>query len=40
MVEGVGYERLVLSACHPLYSADQRYIVFAKLVRERLAGGV
>lgn len=27
----VGYERLVLSACHPLYSAAQRIIVFAKL---------
>ena len=31
VVEGVGYERLVLSACHPLYSAAQRYIVFARL---------
>ncbi|ADB54303.1 class E sortase [Conexibacter woesei] len=33
----VGYERLVLSACHPLYSAAQRIIVFAKLrsVQER-----
>jgi sortase A len=40
VVEGVGYEQLVLSACHPLYSADQRFIVFAKLVGERLAGGV
>lgn len=27
------YDRLVLSACHPLYSAAQRIIVFAKLVR-------
>lgn len=27
----VGYERLVLSACHPLYSAAKRIIVFAKL---------
>jgi sortase A len=27
----VGYERLVLSACHPLYSAAQRIVVFAKL---------
>ena len=26
-----GYERLVLSACHPKYSAAQRYIIFAKL---------
>jgi sortase A len=33
----VGYERLVLSACHPLYSAAQRIIVFARLrsTRER-----
>jgi sortase A len=27
----VGYERLVLSACNPLYSAAQRMIVFARL---------
>jgi sortase A len=40
VVKKVGYERLVLSACHPLYSAEQRYIVFARLVRERLAGAV
>jgi sortase A len=26
-----GYQRLVLSACHPLYSAAQRIIVFARL---------
>ena len=31
VVENVGYERLVLSACHPLYSAAQRIIAFAKL---------
>ncbi len=29
----VGYPRLVLSACHPLYSASHRIIVFARLVR-------
>jgi sortase A len=28
-----GYERLVLSACNPLYSASQRIAVFARLVR-------
>ncbi len=33
VVRPVGYERLVLSACHPLYSAAQRYIVFARLSR-------
>ena len=32
VVRGVGYERLVLSACHPLFSAAERYIVFARLV--------
>jgi sortase A len=29
----VGYDRLVLSACHPLYSAAQRIVVFARQVR-------
>ena len=29
----VGYERLVLSACHPLYSASHRIIVCARLKR-------
>jgi sortase A len=29
----VGYNRLLLSACHPLYSAAQRIIVFARFVR-------
>jgi sortase A len=29
----VRYDRLVLSACHPLYSAAQRVIAFARLVR-------
>jgi sortase A len=36
VVDNVGYERLVLTSCHPLYSAAQRFIVFAKGVRERL----
>jgi sortase A len=40
IVGDVGYERLVLSACHPLYSAAERYIVFARLVSARLSGGV
>ena len=31
VVRPVGYERLVLSACHPLYSAAERYIIFAAL---------
>jgi sortase A len=29
----VAYDRLVLTACHPLYSAAQRIVVFARLVR-------
>jgi sortase A len=31
VIKNMGYERLVLSACNPLYSAAQRIIVFAKL---------
>jgi sortase A len=31
VVNNVGYDRLVLSACNPLYSAAQRIIVFARL---------
>lgn len=31
IVRDVGYERLVLTACHPLYSAAQRWVVFARL---------
>ena len=33
IIKPVGYERLVLTACHPLYSAAQRWAVFAKLTR-------
>jgi sortase A len=36
VVSNVGYERLVLTSCHPVYSAAQRFVVFAKGVRERL----
>ncbi|MEA2210199.1 MAG: sortase [Solirubrobacteraceae bacterium] len=31
VTHNVGYDRLVLSACNPLYSAAQRIIVFARL---------
>jgi len=31
VTRNVGYDRLVLSACHPLYSAAQRIVVFARL---------
>lgn len=33
VLDSVGYKRLVLSACHPLYSAAERVIVFARQVR-------
>jgi sortase A len=34
----VGYNRLVLTACHPKYSAAQRIVVFARFLRaDRLA---
>ena len=31
------FEKLVLSACHPLYSATHRWIVFARLQGESAA---
>jgi sortase A len=34
----VGYDRLILSACHPLYSAAQRIVVFARLEGARPRG--
>ncbi len=37
ITRNVGYERLVLSACNPLYSASQRIAVFARLARVRPA---
>jgi sortase A len=39
VVRRVGYNRLVLSACNPLYSAAERYIVFARQVGEVAAPG-
>ena len=38
VTDRVGYDRLVLSACHPLYSAAQRIIVFARLERAEARG--
>jgi sortase A len=32
VTDSVGYKRLVLTACHPLYSAAQRIVVFARQV--------
>jgi sortase A len=31
----VRYDRLILTACHPLYSAAQRIVVFARFVRRQ-----
>ena len=33
ILEPIGYDQLVLTACHPLYSAAQRWAVFARLTR-------
>jgi sortase A len=33
VIDRVDHDRLVLSACHPLYSAAQRIVVFARLER-------
>lgn len=33
IVDPVGYPRLVLTACHPLYSASERIAAFARLAR-------
>lgn len=33
IIDPVGYEQLVLTACHPVNSAAKRYVVFAKLSR-------
>ena len=38
VTDRVSFDRLVLSACHPLYSAAQRIIVFAKLERAQARG--
>ncbi|HVL97651.1 MAG TPA: class E sortase [Solirubrobacteraceae bacterium] len=40
VVRRVGYDRLVLTACHPLYSAAQRIVVFARQVNAREGGGL
>jgi sortase A len=35
----VAYDRLVLTACHPLYSAAERIVVFARLDRSAATFG-
>jgi sortase A len=37
VVNNVGHEQLVLTACHPEYSAAERYVVFARLAEIELA---
>jgi sortase A len=39
VIRRVAYDRLVLTACHPLYSADRRIVVFARLERSTPAFG-
>jgi sortase A len=38
VIRRVDHDRLVLSACHPLYSAAQRIIVYARLVKAEPLG--
>jgi sortase A len=38
VTQRVSYDRLILSACHPLYSAAQRIVVFARLSRSEPRG--
>jgi sortase A len=38
VTQRVSYDRLILSACHPLYSAAERIVVFARLTRAEPRG--
>jgi sortase A len=38
VIDRVQFDRLVLSACHPLYSAEQRIVVFARLIASQARG--
>ncbi|HEX8103372.1 MAG TPA: class E sortase [Solirubrobacteraceae bacterium] len=38
VTQRVSYDRLILSACHPLYSAAKRIVVFARLVESAPRG--
>jgi sortase A len=38
VTQRVSYDRLILSACHPLYSAAKRIVVFARLIRSQPLG--
>ena len=39
VIRNRGFDTIMLSACHPLYSADQRWIVYGRLVLVRPRGG-
>jgi sortase A len=39
VTQRVSYDRLILSACHPLYSAAKRIVVFARLTDAQPLGG-
>jgi sortase A len=39
VIRRVAYDRLVLTACHPLYSAAERIVVFARLERSAASFG-
>ena len=39
VTRGMAYDRLVLTACHPLYSAAERIVVFARLERSAQSFG-
>jgi sortase A len=39
VVRDRGFDTVMLSACHPLYSAEQRWIVYGRLVAVSPAGG-
>jgi sortase A len=39
VVRDIGHDRVVLTACHPLYSAAQRIVVFARLIDVDPPGG-
>ncbi len=38
VIDRVSFDRLVLTACHPLYSAEKRIVVFARLVNAEPRG--
>jgi sortase A len=39
VIRNRGFDTIMLSACHPLYSADQRWIVYGRLVLVQPRGG-